>query len=86
MTGTRAGYDPDDGLDFDKPFAQMTRDELAEAQRQVRRKIRELQQPARDAKLRRGVVKPKTGAEREIFGADWRRDADNEITRPDGEA
>ena len=53
-----------------RPFSQMTRAELDETRRQIRRKIRELQQPARDAKLRRGVAKPRNRAEWKIFAAD----------------
>ncbi|HEX2823451.1 MAG TPA: hypothetical protein VHO07_25315 [Streptosporangiaceae bacterium] len=65
---------PDDGLNFDKPFTQMTPDELADARRQIRAKLRELQRPGREAKLRRGVAKPKNRAEWEIFAADLLKD------------
>ena len=71
---------PDDGLNFDKPFREMTPDELADARRQIQAKLRELQRPARERKLRRGVVKPKNRAEWEIFAADVLKDSTGTIT------
>lgn len=70
-----------------KPVSDMTPEErieyAKELRRIVRRELAELNRPKRERKLRRGLVKPRNRAEWEIFGADWRRGADNEITRPD---
>jgi hypothetical protein len=54
----------------DKPPEEMTRGELDEFRHKIRRKLRELERPGREKKLRQGRVKPHNQAEWAIFAAD----------------
>jgi len=53
-----------------KPVAEMSREEMRECASQLRREIREVMQPLRDAQLRQGRRMPRNNREREIFAAD----------------
>jgi hypothetical protein len=54
----------------EKPAAEMTPDELAEYRNDLRRRLRDLKQPQREADLRAGRARPRTMAEIEIFATD----------------
>jgi hypothetical protein len=64
---------PDDGVPaWGKPLSQRSREELDELRRQLHRRPREINAPRREAKVRRGLVKPQNLAEWEQFGMYWR--------------